>query len=264
MCGCCRASIAGETKFVCVDGPEFDGHAVDFPELMLRQKMYNREERRALWDHKCKIDAQEKAIKKARKRVKMPEQAPKQRIQNFAEVALGYTKENAMREAQRCLGCKKPPCVEGCPVNVQIPQFIAKIKEGDFMSAIHIIKETNSLPAVCGGSVQGSQCVSKCILGKMSEPVAFAASNALRGYVLVSAMSAFPRCEERAKGRTSRSQVRRPHRAGELSKKGHSAPSTKHFKGGRCARLRHPRVQSPKAIVQRRSTTSETRRQGQG
>ena len=173
MCGCCRATIGGETKFVCVDGPEFDGHAVDFPELVLRQKMYNREERRALWDHKCKIEAQEKAIKKARKRVKMPEQAPKQRIQNFAEVALGYTKENAMMEAQRCLGCKKPPCVEGCPVNVQIPQFIQKIKEGDFMGAIHTIKETNSLPAVCGRVCpQESQCESKCILGKKSEPVA--------------------------------------------------------------------------------------------
>ena len=173
MCGCCRASIGGETKFVCVDGPEFDAHLVDFPELVLRQKMYNREERRALWDHKCKIDAQEKAVKKARKRVKMPEQAPKLRIQNFSEVALGYTKENAMMEAQRCLGCKKPPCVEGCPVNVQIPQFIAKIKEGDFMSAIHLIKETNSLPAVCGRVCpQESQCESKCILGKKSEPVA--------------------------------------------------------------------------------------------
>ena len=173
MCGCCRATIGGETKFVCVDGPEFDGHLVDFPELVLRQKMYNREERRALWDHKCKIDAQEKAVKKARKRVKMPEQAPKMRIQNFLEVALGYTKDNAMMEAQRCLGCKKPPCVEGCPVNVQIPQFIAKIKEGDFMAAIHLIKETNSLPAVCGRVCpQESQCESKCILGKKSEPVA--------------------------------------------------------------------------------------------
>ncbi len=173
MCGCCRATIGGETKFVCVDGPEFDAHQVDFPELVLRQKMYNREERRALWDHKCKIEAQEKAVKKARKRVKMPEQAPKMRMQNFSEVALGYTRENAMMEAQRCLGCKKPPCVDGCPVNVQIPQFIAKIKEGDFMGAIHAIKETNSLPAVCGRVCpQESQCESKCILGKKSEPVA--------------------------------------------------------------------------------------------
>lgn len=173
MCGCCRATIGGETKFVCVDGPEFDGHAVDFPELVMRQKMYNREERRALWDHQCKLEAKEKAIKKARKRVKMPEQNPKQRIQNFSEVALGYTKENAMMEAQRCLGCKKPPCVEGCPVNVQIPQFIKKIQEGDFMGAIHAIKETNSLPAVCGRVCpQETQCEEKCILGKKSEPVA--------------------------------------------------------------------------------------------
>ncbi len=103
----------------------------------------------------------------------MPEQAPKQRIQNFSEVALGYTRENALREASRCLGCKKPACVEGCPVAVKIPEFIKKIKEGDFMGAIHIIKETNSLPAVCGRVCpQESQCESKCVLGKKGEPVA--------------------------------------------------------------------------------------------
>ena len=150
MCGCCRATIGGETKFVCVDGPEFDGHQVDFKELVSRQKMYNREERRAMWDHACKLEAQAKAMKKSRVREKMPEQNPKMRIQNFSEVALGYTHENALREASRCLQCKNSPCVEGCPVSVQIPAFIKKIKEGDFMGAIHTIKETNSLPAVCG------------------------------------------------------------------------------------------------------------------
>lgn len=173
MCGCCRATIGGETKFVCVDGPEFDGHQVDFKELILRQKMYNREERRAMWDHQCKLEWQAKQLKKTKKRERMPEQDPRKRIQNFEEVALGYTRENALREASRCLQCKKPPCVEGCPVEVNIPAFIKKVKEGDFMGAIHTIKETNSLPAVCGRVCpQESQCESKCIVGKKGEPVA--------------------------------------------------------------------------------------------
>ena len=173
MCGCCRATIGNETKFVCVDGPEFDGHAVDFTELILRQKMYNREERRALWDHQCKLEFQAKQLKKSKKREKMPEQDPKLRIQNFNEVTLGYTRENAIREASRCLQCKNMPCVEGCPVNITIPAFIKKIKEGDFMGAIHTIKETNALPAVCGRVCpQETQCESKCILGKKGEPVA--------------------------------------------------------------------------------------------
>ena len=93
---------------------------------MSRQKMYNREERRAMWDHACKLEAQAKAMKKSRVREKMPEQNPKLRIQNFSEVALGYTHDNALREASRCLQCKNSPCVEGCPVNVQIPAFIKK------------------------------------------------------------------------------------------------------------------------------------------
>ncbi len=172
MCGGCRTTVGEETKFVCVDGPEFDAHQVNFKELMLRQQMYNREERRAMWDHTCKLEAQVK-VRKSKKRERMPEQDPKLRIQNFKEVALGYTRENALREASRCLGCKKPACVEGCPVNVQIPEFIKKLKDGDFMGAIHVIKETNSLPAVCGRVCpQESQCESKCVLGKKGEPVA--------------------------------------------------------------------------------------------
>jgi len=173
MCGCCRATIGGETKFVCVDGPEFDGHQVNFNELILRQKMYNREERRALWDHQCKLEFQAKQLKKTKVRERMPEQDPKLRIQNFNEVALGYTRENAIREASRCLSCKNMPCVEGCPVNITIPAFVKKVKEGDFMGAIHIIKETNSLPAVCGRVCpQETQCESKCVLGKKGQPIA--------------------------------------------------------------------------------------------
>ena len=121
MCGGCRTTVGEETKFVCVDGPEFDAHKVNFKELMLRQQMYNREERRAMWDHTVQARGPGGRRKRAKKREKMPEQEPKLRIQNFNEVALGYTRENALREASRCLGCKKPACVEGCPVNVQIP-----------------------------------------------------------------------------------------------------------------------------------------------
>ena len=173
MCGCCRATIGGKTQFVCVDGPEFDAHLVDFKELVLRQRMYGREEKRAVWDHTCKLEAKAQSMKKSKVRQKMPEQNPKQRIQNFSEVALGYTDSNALKEASRCLQCKKPPCVEGCPVSVQIPEFIKKIKEGDFMGAIHTIKETNSLPAVCGRVCpQETQCEEKCVLGKKGQPIA--------------------------------------------------------------------------------------------
>jgi len=173
MCGGCRISVGGETKFVCVDGPEFDGHQVDFAELMQRSEMYVREEHRAMWDYECRLQEAEKNLKRANKREPMPKQDPKMRIQNFDEVALGYSREQAMREASRCLQCKKAFCVEGCPVDIDIPAFIAKIREGDFMGAIHKIKEKNSLPAVCGRVCpQEEQCEIKCILGKKKDPVA--------------------------------------------------------------------------------------------
>ena len=173
MCGGCRITVGGEKKFVCVDGPEFDGHQVDFDELMQRSEMYAREEHRAMWDHECRLQETENNLKRANKREPMPKQDPKMRVQNFDEVALGYTREQAMREASRCLQCKKAFCVEGCPVDIDIPAFILKIKEGDFMGAIHTIKEKNSLPAVCGRVCpQEEQCEIKCILGKKKDPVA--------------------------------------------------------------------------------------------
>ena len=103
----------------------------------------------------------------------MPEQDPKVRARNFEEVALGYTAEQAMEEAGRCLGCKKPKCVEGCPVNVRIPEFIAKVAEGDFQAAYEIVTSTNALPALSGRVCpQESQCESKCVRGVKGEPVA--------------------------------------------------------------------------------------------
>ena len=102
----------------------------------------------------------------------MPTQAPDVRARNFSEVALGYTMELALEEAKRCLNCKNRPCVKGCPVNVNIPDFIAKVKEGDFEGAYQIINETSSLPAVCGRVCpQETQCESMCTMGIKFEPV---------------------------------------------------------------------------------------------
>ncbi|HHW49195.1 MAG TPA: dihydropyrimidine dehydrogenase, partial [Clostridiaceae bacterium] len=107
------------------------------------------------------------------KKVKMPEQDPNIRNKNFLEVALGYTEEMAREEAQRCLQCKNRPCVAGCPVNVQIPDFIKLIAEGKFEEAYDKIKETNSLPAICGRVCpQETQCEQLCLRGKKGEPVA--------------------------------------------------------------------------------------------
>jgi glutamate synthase (NADPH/NADH) small chain len=256
MCGCCRATIGNETKFVCVDGPEFDGHQVDFKELMARQKMYNREERRALWDHQCKLEFQAKQLKKTKRRERMPEQDPKKRIQNFNEVALGYTREKAIREASRCLQCKNMPCVEGCPVNITIPAFIKKIKEGDFMGAIHVIKETNALPAVCGRVFpQETQCESKCVLGKKGEPIA------------IGRLERFAADYEAQQGDIRIPEIAKPTGkkvavvgagpagltvAGELSKKGHEVTVYEALhKAGGVLVYGIPEFRLPKAIVQR-------------
>ncbi|HEY3275725.1 MAG TPA: bifunctional dihydroorotate dehydrogenase B NAD binding subunit/NADPH-dependent glutamate synthase [Syntrophorhabdaceae bacterium] len=256
MCGCCRATIGGETKFVCVDGPEFDGHQVDFPELVLRQRMYNREERRAMWDHQCKLESQAKQLRKTKKREKMPEQNPKVRIQNFDEVALGYTRENAMREAARCLQCKNSPCVEGCPVNITIPAFIKKVKEGDFLGAIHVIKETNALPAVCGRVCpQESQCEEKCVLGKKGEPIA------------IGRLERFAADFESKQGDVRAPEAPKPTGkrvavvgagpagltvAGELAKKGHDVTVFEALhKAGGVLVYGIPEFRLPKAIVQR-------------
>ena len=102
----------------------------------------------------------------------MPTQDPKVRGKNFSEVALGYSEETAIDEANRCLNCKTMPCVQGCPVKIHIPEFIAKIKEGDFEGAYQIITKSSSLPAVCGRVCpQEVQCESKCVRGIKGEPV---------------------------------------------------------------------------------------------
>ena len=106
-------------------------------------------------------------------KVPMPEQDPQVRARNFQEVTLGYTEEMAVEEAGRCLNCKNPKCVEGCPVNVRIPEFIAKVRERDFKAAYEIITSTNALPALSGRVCpQETQCESKCVRGIKGEPVA--------------------------------------------------------------------------------------------
>ena len=106
------------------------------------------------------------------KKHEMPTQAPEVRAHNFNEVALGYDQETALAEASRCLNCKNRPCVSGCPVNIHIPEFIAKVKEGDFEAAYQIINQTSSLPAVCGRVCpQENQCEKYCTLAKKFEAV---------------------------------------------------------------------------------------------
>ena len=101
---------------------------------------------------------------------KMPVQDPEVRAHNFEEVALGYDEETAVAEAERCLHCKVPQCRKGCPVSIDIPTFIGKIKERDFDGAIATIKESNALPAICGRVCpQENQCEKHCILAKRGE-----------------------------------------------------------------------------------------------
>jgi len=177
MCGACRVSVGGEMKFACIDGPEFDGHKVDFDEAMQRQRMYpphkiafNTEE------HKCNLtQAVEQSLAEfsKKKRVPVREQDPNIRNKNFEEVCYGYNDQEAKLEASRCLNCKVPLCVKACPVNINIPAFIQQIKGGNNEEAIKIIHESSTLPAICGRVCpQESQCEGSCIMGKKNDPVA--------------------------------------------------------------------------------------------
>ncbi len=173
MCGCCRVEVGSATKFACVDGPEFDAHQVDFEELLRRQEMYRREEYRALWHHECMLAAESAEVEKAKERTPMPKQDHRARRFNFNEVALGYTREMAQKEALRCLQCKNEPCIAGCPVEIDIPAFIKLMQVGDFLGAVRKIKEKNCLPGVCGRVCpQEEQCEQVCILSKKGEPIA--------------------------------------------------------------------------------------------
>ena len=180
MCGACRVSIGGKTKFTCVDGPEFDAHLVDFDEAIRRQSMYRTHEiAKDTNGHKCNLSSPVDTslmvdiIVDRKKQVKVREQDPEIRATNFEEVCYGYNEKEAMAEATRCIECKNPGCVSQCPVTIQIPQFISKVKIGDFEAAARILAADTALPAVCGRVCpQEVQCEGNCILGKKGEPVA--------------------------------------------------------------------------------------------
>src|SRR3989304_4757775 len=107
------------------------------------------------------------------KRVPMPKREPQERAKTFAEVALGYTGEQAQSEANRCLKCPRRPCVDGCPVRIAIPDFILALSEGDMPRAVRILKDQNNLPGICGRVCpQETQCEQMCVLAKKSAPVA--------------------------------------------------------------------------------------------
>ncbi len=180
MCGACRVTVGRKVKFTCVDGPEFDGHQVDFDEAGRRLKTPDAQRYRiatvgddAPSGHRCNLS---QAVAQAVTRQKPQEQDPLERARNFDEVSFGFTPEQAVAEARRCLHCKKPMCVTQCPVSIKIPDFIAAVAREDFAEAARIIAEDSSLPAVCGRVCpQENQCEGSCILGHKGEPIAIGA-----------------------------------------------------------------------------------------
>ena len=178
MCGACRVRVGEEVKFCCVDGPEFDGHLVDFDEAARKLKTPDARRYRiatAESGHECNLaPAVERALAGARQRPR--EQDPKERAKNFDEVSFGFSEHQALVEAGRCLQCKKPRCVEACPVGINIPRFIQNIKEENFNQAYITISMDSALPAVCGRVCpQETQCEGSCVMGVKGEPIAIGA-----------------------------------------------------------------------------------------
>ncbi len=180
MCGACRVRVGDEVKFCCVDGPEFDGHLVDFDEAARKLKTPDARRYRIATSesgHQCNlVPAVEAAVAEAKQRQKPREQDPAVRAHNFDEVSFGLTEHQALVEASRCLQCKKPRCVEACPVGINIPQFIQNIKEENFNQAYITITHDSALPAVCGRVCpQETQCEGSCVMGVKNEPIAIGA-----------------------------------------------------------------------------------------
>lgn len=212
MCGACRLTIGGKTKFVCIDGPEFDGALVDWDVMLKRMGTFKKAEKEEMEHYEqhlqnVKPDKHKESVNitmdveptsetleqltnrnsqwrkdlrsslKAKERTEIPRvimpelDAEYRSHTRTEEVNRGLTKEMAIKEAHRCLDCVKPSCIEGCPVNINIPSFIKNIERGQFIAAAKVLKNTSSLPAVCGRVCpQEKQCESKCIHLKMGEP----------------------------------------------------------------------------------------------
>jgi glutamate synthase (NADPH) small chain len=183
MCGSCRVTVDGKVSFACVEGPDYDGHKVDFKELIARQKRFKSQESRANEDyaHVCNLEKQlfeeqKKNYRKIKdlppKQTHMPERDALERSRNFKEVNLGYTLEDALQEAERCIQCAKPTCMTGCPVSIDIPRFIKHVVVRDFDGALEVIKEANAFPSICGRVCpQESQCEAQCVIAKKVESV---------------------------------------------------------------------------------------------
>ncbi|WBW50745.1 NADPH-dependent glutamate synthase [Peptoniphilus equinus] len=197
MCGACRVRVGDVTKFACVDGPEFDGHLVDFDSALSRQRQFSdanldnyiTAKKNQHQDHECTIDValrrqhaeeaaqtdatSDKAPQDRFTRVPISNQDPDVRKNNFDEVCLGYTEDEARQEASRCLNCKNPQCVGGCPVSIDIPGFIKEIVSGNFEQSAKVLSRYTALPAVCGRVCpQETQCEARCILNKRGDSVA--------------------------------------------------------------------------------------------
>lgn len=218
MCGSCRVTVGGEVKFACVEGPDFDGHQVDFKELMLRQRRFKGEESKASEDyaHVCNV---EKTLFELNKRnykkykdlaphaVKMPERNALERSRNFKEVNLGYSMHDALEEAERCIMCTKPACISGCPVSIDIPRFIRHLLVRDLDGALGVINESNLFPSVCGRVCpQESQCEAQCVVGKnKKDPMESVAIGRLERFVGDNARApkAVPPSFERTLGRVA-------------------------------------------------------------
>jgi glutamate synthase (NADPH/NADH) small chain len=189
MCGACRVTVDGKVRFACVEGPEFDGHLVDFDEAMRRQTKYKSFEIATdTAEHVCNLtgvvnddifeNEHGAGVSTSlndfplKSRVPVRNQDATARSENFEEVCYGYNLDEATREANRCLLCKNPKCVAGCPVFIDIPGFIAEIKKGNIEEAARIIAKDSALPAVCGRVCpQETQCEGVCILGVKGEPI---------------------------------------------------------------------------------------------
>jgi len=183
MCGSCRVTVDGEVKFACVEGPDFDGHKVDFKELIARQRRFTSKETLADQDyaHVCNLEKQlfeegKRNYKKIKelppKQTVMPERDHVERAHNFKEVNLGYSLQDAMQEAERCIQCAKPTCITGCPVEIDIPRFLRHVVVRDFDGALATIHEANLFPSICGRVCpQESQCEAQCIIAKKMESV---------------------------------------------------------------------------------------------